>query len=61
MLNRLKEKMGSDDGAVLSTEMIMLIIVAVFILIAFVRFIATPMSETFENTGKVISEVDPVK
>ena len=61
MLNKIKEKMKSDDGAVLSTEMIMLIIVAVFILLAFVRFVAVPMQDTFKSTGEVITKVDPVK
>lgn len=59
MLNLIKQKMNSDRGAVNSIEVILLIALAVFTVLAISRFIITPMVESSKGIGLEIQAMDP--
>lgn len=59
MLNSIKQKMNSDRGAINSTEVILLIALAVFTVLAISRFIIAPMVESSKGIGLEIQAMDP--
>lgn len=59
MLNSIKQKMNNDRGAVNTTEVILLIALAVFTVLAISRFIITPMVESSKGIGLEIQAMDP--
>lgn len=59
MLNSIKQKMNSDRGALNSTEVILLIALSVFAVLAISKFIITPMVESSKGIGLEIEAMDP--
>lgn len=55
----LKEKMKSDRGASLSTEQVLYIALAVFVVLAVSKFIIKPLTESAEGIGLEIEAMDP--
>lgn len=55
----LKERLKSDKGALNSTEVLMLIALSVFAVLAITKFIITPMIESSEGIGLEIEAMDP--
>lgn len=59
LLDRIKDKMKSDKGAIGSIETILLIAVAVFAVMAVMNFIMKPIQESSEGIGNTIREMNP--
>jgi len=55
----LKERLKSDKGALNSTEVLMLIALSVFAVLAITKFVITPMIESSEGIGLEIEAMDP--
>lgn len=55
---KLIKKIKSDKAAINSTEMIMLIALAVFLVLAISRLIITPMIKTAGGIGKEITDMN---
>lgn len=56
---KLIKKIKSDKAAINSTEMIMLIALAVFLVLAISRLIITPMIKTAGGIGEEITDMNP--
>lgn len=59
MFQTMKHKMKSDRGASNSTEVILLIALAVFAVLAISKFIISPMVESSKGIGLEIKAMDP--
>jgi len=59
MFQIMKHKMKSDRGASNSTEVVLLIALAVFAVLAIGKFIISPMVESSKGIGLEIKAMDP--
>ena len=59
MFQIMKHKMKSDRGASNSTEVVLLIALAVFAVLAIGEFIISPMVESSRGIGLEIEAMDP--
>lgn len=59
MINKIKQKMSSDAGAMGTTETILLIALAVFAVLVVMKYIMAPVQESSEGIGNVIKEMNP--
>lgn len=59
MINKLKNKMKSDSGAMGTVETVLLIALAVFAVMVVMKYIMGPMQESSEGIGNVIKEMNP--
>lgn len=59
LLNKIKRKMSSDEGAMGSVETILLIALAVFAVIMVVKYIMAPMQDSSEGIGNTIKKMNP--
>lgn len=59
LLDKIKSKMKSDNGAMGSVETILLIALAVFAVMAVMTFILKPIQESSEGIGNTIREMNP--
>lgn len=59
LLDKIKSKMKSDNGAMGSVETILLIALAVFAVMAIMTFILKPIQESSEGIGNTIREMNP--
>lgn len=56
MINNMKQRMNSDDGASYTIEIIFGIVLAVFAGLALYTFVLKPVQQTAANTGSGISK-----
>ena len=56
---RLKDKIKSDEAAALSGEMLMLIAMSVFAVLAIIKYILGPIQDSAKAIGKEIGEMGP--
>lgn len=54
---KIIDRIKSDDGAAGSTETIMLVAVAVFLVLAIYRFIVKPITDKSKDIGKAIESM----
>lgn len=59
MINKIKEKMNSDSGAVLSSEMLGLIALSMFAILALFKYIIGPIRENAKEVGGAINDMGP--
>lgn len=59
LLDKIKNKMKSDNGAMGSVETILLIALAVFAVMAVMNFIIKPIQESSEGIGNTIRKMNP--
>lgn len=59
LLDKIKGKMKSDNGASGSVETILLIALAVFAVMAIMTFILKPIQESSDKIGETIREMSP--
>lgn len=55
----IRNKIRSDRGALNSTEIIMLIALSVFLVLAITRYIINPLIDTSKGIGEEIKEMNP--
>lgn len=58
-MGKLKNKIKSDSAAALSAEMLLLIAMSLFIVIALIKYIVGPMVKSSEAIGKEIENMSP--
>ena len=58
-MSKLKERINSDRGASNSTEVILLIALSVFAVLAISNYIIKPMVSSSKNIGKEIEAMSP--
>lgn len=58
-MGKLKNKIKSDSAAALSAEMLLLIAMSLFIVIALIKYIVGPMRKSSEAIGKEIENMSP--
>lgn len=58
-MGKLKNKIKSDSAAALSAEMLLLIAMSLFVVIALIKYIVGPMVKSSESIGKEIENMSP--
>lgn len=59
LLEKIKRKVRSDDGAMGSVETILLIALAVLSVVIITKYIMGPIQDSSEGIGNVIKEMNP--
>lgn len=59
MIKKIRERIQSDEAAMGTVETLLLIVMAIFALLALYNFVIVPFSKSAEGMGKVISEANP--
>ena len=58
-MKTFKEKINSDEAAMNTTEVLLLIVGAVFAFLALYNYVLVPFSDSAEGMGEVIKTMDP--
>lgn len=58
-MSKIRERLNSDKAAVGSVETILLIVLAVFAVLAIYNLIMKPLMTSAENIGGAIKDMDP--
>lgn len=59
MIKKIKERIQSDEAAMGTVETLLLIVMAIFALLALYNFVIVPFSKSAEVMGNVISKANP--